>query len=164
MLSQSDKITLTKYPPLPSVCAICKFSANGEVEFLDFEMSLDIYGAVVICERCIAPVAQLFGYVTSVELNNANSIIVSQQEELIEVREANARLNSTLDSILSLRPNVQSSDLSTPEVTDIIVTEDGISVELHTGAEGINDRESIESATERGLEDISQSGDSEHTD
>lgn len=111
--TQSDKAVVTKYPIAPSQCVICLRSSNGVIDFIDFQMNLDIYGSVNICADCMAPVADLLGYVkkSAVEAIKAqNNNLVDINRELVE---NNERLNATLDSILKLRPDVLSSDLST---------------------------------------------------
>lgn len=110
MLTESDKVTKTKYPPLPSKCCICNFSADGTREFLDFQVSLDIYGAVCICDACVAPVAELFGYVHHslvtevVESAEAAILLIEQQEVQIH------GLQAALDSILVVRPDLNSGN------------------------------------------------------
>jgi hypothetical protein len=78
-------------------------------------MSLDVYGSVNICADCIAPVADLLGYVSLEVVKGVmeqNNNLVDMNRELVE---NNERLNTTLDSILKLRPDVQPSNLSTNE-------------------------------------------------
>lgn len=111
--TQSDKVVTTKYPIAPSTCVVCLRSANGELEFIDFQMNLDIYGSVNICFDCMAPVADLLGYVKKKALEDADMQIRNLVEMNRELVENNERLNATLDSILKLRPDVVTSDLST---------------------------------------------------
>jgi hypothetical protein len=113
--TQSDKATVTKYPIAPATCVICLRSANGVIDFVDFQMSLDVYGSVNICADCMAPVANMLGYVKSSEVEDIlmqNNNLVDMNRELVE---NNERLNTTLDSILKLRPDVLPSDLSADE-------------------------------------------------
>jgi hypothetical protein len=113
--TQSDKATVTKYPIAPATCVICLRSANGVLDFIDFQMNLDVYGSVNICVDCLAPVADLIGYVKKTEyeqVKEQNNNLVDMNRELVE---NNERLNSTLDSLLKLRPDVLHSDLSVDE-------------------------------------------------
>lgn len=114
-LTQSDKTTLTKYPPLPSKCVICLRDSNGELDFIDFQMSVDIYGAVVICAECFYPVAELLGFVHEKDLEAINEQVAHLIEINRELNENNGKLNATLDSLVSLRPDLVSSNLSTDE-------------------------------------------------
>src|SRR3982751_1832507 len=109
-MGPSDKVTITLQPPLPSLCCICNFSADGKRRFLDFQMSVDIYGAVVICEECIAPVATLFGFVPIDRLETSETYLLASQISLEGYKKQNEQLNTTLDSIFSLRPDFASSD------------------------------------------------------
>lgn len=113
--TQSDKAVVTKYPIAPSQCVICLRSSNGVLDFIDFQMSLDIYGSVNICADCMAPVADLLGYVkreTVASIQEQNNNLVDMNRELVA---QNEQLNATLDSILKLRPDVQSGDLPANE-------------------------------------------------
>lgn len=77
------------------------------------------------------------------------------------MQDNNERLNATLDSILHLRPDLGASGVSSAEVTDSIAVSDDIEFAIELGAKGDDDREIDESATERGLEDVSLDGDDE---
>lgn len=110
MTGPSDKITITQYPPLPSLCCICNFSADGKRRFLDFQMSVDIYGAVAICEECIAPVAKLFGFVSIDRLETSEAHLEAALQNVEGFRRQNERLNVTLDSIFSIRPDLADRD------------------------------------------------------
>lgn len=110
MTGPSDKITITLTPPLPSLCCICNFSADGKRKFLDFQMSLDIYGAVTICEFCVIPVAHLFGFVTKDSLEVTKLYLEAANQTLVGLKKENEQLNTTLDSIFSLRPDFASRD------------------------------------------------------
>lgn len=105
-LTQSDKVTLTKTPPLPSTCCICNFSADGTRNFVDFQMSLDFHGAIVICEACFPPVASLFGYIHESELSDIQAQLRNVHSAFENVQEENGRLQTALDSILSVRPGL----------------------------------------------------------
>ena len=110
-LTTSDKTVLTKYPPLPSKCVICLRDSNGEIDFIDFQMSVDVYGAVVICVGCFVPVADLLGYVKREDLEEVNeqlSNVVALNRKYLE---ENGHLNRTLDTILDLRPAVSTRSL-----------------------------------------------------
>lgn len=106
MTGPSDKITITLYPPLPSLCCICNFSADGKRRFLDFQMSIDIWGVIAICEECIAPVAELFGYVKADKLELSQIHLEAALQNVEGFMRENEHLNTTLDSIFSLRPDL----------------------------------------------------------
>lgn len=129
-LTESDKTTKTFYPPLPSQCCICFFKSDGTREFLDFQMSLDFYGAVLICSECVAPVAQLFGY-TKNEKIEANAEVISDLRDTIEKLENdNAELSGTLDSLFSLRPDLEPGRVSSDENASEVAESDHLQLEL----------------------------------
>lgn len=110
MTGPSDKITITQYPPLPSLCCICNFSSDGKRRFLDFQMSLDVYGAVTICEFCIIPVAHLFDFVSKDSLEVTKLYLEASNQTIVGLKKENEQLNTTLDSIFNLRPDFASSN------------------------------------------------------
>lgn len=156
-LTESDKVVLTKYPIAPSKCVVCLRSANGELNFIDFQMSLDIYGSVNICTECIAPVAQLLGYVEKNLLNDADKQISNLVEMNRELAENNAKLNATLDSLLNLRPGIVPGDLSSDESPSEGSESDDSQFELELAVEGDDDRKSSKSNASGRLKDIIKS-------
>lgn len=103
----TSKIQVVLNPPLPGTCVICNKSANGQVRFLDFNFNLDWYGAVLICESCAKEVVEI---VESDTIRQQTAEIAALKAELQEVRENNDRLNGSIDSLLSVRPNLVSSN------------------------------------------------------
>lgn len=61
-MTDMGKLFITKTPAAPAKCIVCYTDAQGQREFLDFGMSLDYYGAVLICELCVTNAAELFGF------------------------------------------------------------------------------------------------------
>lgn len=107
--TQSDKAVLTKYPIAPSKCVVCLRSSDGQLEFIDFQMNLDIYGSVNICVDCMKNVMDLIDseHLRDVEQQNIN--LVEMNRELVA---KNEQLNATLDSLFNLRPDLKPSNLS----------------------------------------------------
>ena len=106
--TQSDKAVLTKYPIAPSKCVVCLRSSDGQLEFIDFQMNLDIYGSVNICVDCMKNVMDLIDseHLRDVEQQNIN--LVEMNRELVA---KNEQLNATLDSLINLRPGLKPSNL-----------------------------------------------------
>lgn len=154
-LSESDKVTITQYPPLPSKCCICHRGSNGSIRFLDFQMSLDVYGAVTICEECVAPVAQLFGYIRGDSFEASEESLMRVQMELERVQADNERLNSVMDSLLSLRPALSSNNSSSDAFAVEVIAEDPGQLELPISSEGTDDREADESSAKRRPKNVS---------
>lgn len=105
-MGPSDKVQLTKYPIAPSTCVVCLRSADGELNFIDFQMSLDVYGSVNICVECLAPIAQLLGFVEKNFLDDADEQIRNLVDMNRKLTEDNGKLRSTLDSLFDLRPDL----------------------------------------------------------
>ena len=104
-LTESDKVTLVKIPPLPSRCCICNFSADGERDFVDFQMSLDIYGAVSICVPCMQSSAELLSLVPVADLDQAQAEVLALNGYVESLKNEVRRLDSALTAVLDVRPN-----------------------------------------------------------
>lgn len=141
-LTESDKVVLTKYPIAPSKCVVCLRSANGDLNFIDFQMSLDIYGSVNICVDCVRSVAPLVGLVDATAINEANDQIRNLVETNRELYENNERLNSTIDSLVGIRPNLIERDLSAHAESIKDNADDDHQLTLELAVEGNNDRKS----------------------
>lgn len=130
-LSQSDKVVLTKYPIAPSVCVVCLRSSNGELEFIDFQMSLDIYGSVNICVDCVATVAKgLLGWVGPQDIDALTQQVSNLVEMNRELKKENEQYRTTLDSLFNLRPDIKQRNLSTDESTSSDFKSNNINLEL----------------------------------
>ena len=115
----NDKVVLTTYPSLPSTCVICLRSSNGELEYIDFQMSLDIYGSVNICIDCVASVAKShLEMATKEEYEDTQEQVRNLVEINRELVDTNERLNATMDSLVSLRPNLIERRLPIDENSD----------------------------------------------
>lgn len=123
---------------------------------MDFQMSLDIYGAVVICEECVAPVAQLFGYVPESELEEIGIDLAATKLDLERTRDRYAELERTLDSLFAFRPSLVSDDSATDEKSTESASEDPGQPELPIGESGEGDSAVTESTTKRRSKNVSQ--------
>lgn len=113
-LTTSDKITLTKYPALPSHCAICLHGSDGKLDFVDFQLSFDYEGVVVICVPCWESAASLLGFVSKETWEQAADQLRVLHNRVEELQEENAKLQLALDSIFAVRPHL-SPDYSIPD-------------------------------------------------
>ena len=98
------KIQYVSQPALPAKCACCgnHWKGNGEY-MIDFQVSFDDYGALLFCESCGK---ELAGLVSIEAIESRNEQIKNLTVTNRELQEANVRLNSTLDSILAVRPSL----------------------------------------------------------
>jgi hypothetical protein len=95
---------------------VCGKSADGQVRFVDFgvslgyddreAMGLTTLGSVVICEDCTKNVLEVMDYVTAQERDSLVQELEITQGELSVVRQENDRLRNAFDSIISVRPDL----------------------------------------------------------
>lgn len=156
-LTESDKAVLTKYPVAPSKCVICLRSSNGQLEFIDFEMSLDIYGSVNICVDCLRSVAPLIGLVAGELIEGADEQVRNLVDINRELKIENDKLRATLDSLFDLRPDLKQRDLSVDEGSDSSPESDEQQLTLNLGVKGTDNRKSTKPNAGRGLKDIIES-------
>jgi len=94
---------------LPAKCAVC---GSVERDVVDFSMSVEDYGAVLLCISCVAAAAQLIKYVSSenvekVEaekeliLKNLTSAVAVLREFVGELNESISDAISDVDSALT---------------------------------------------------------------
>lgn len=115
-----SKIQVVKHPPLPATCAVCNRSANGNVDFLDWNLSLDYYGAVLLCEDCAREMVSILGFAPVAEVENRNEQIENLTLRNRELVEENDRVRAALNSVLVVRPDLrvdgnQSDDLDSED-------------------------------------------------
>lgn len=122
MTNYIGKIQYVSQPALPAKCICCGNDWKGKEEYMiDFQISLDDYGAVLFCEACAKELASL----VSIEaVESRNEQIKNLQVRIQEVQEENVRLNTALDSILNVRPNL-GSDNSVSSDTDEPASDEG---------------------------------------
>jgi hypothetical protein len=113
----SGRVVLVTEPALPATCVICTRSADGAIRFVDFNFSLDYYGAVVICEDCLKECLGLLDYTANINFTNKVDELVAKQEELDRVTDELNKYKSALDGLSFIRPdlnplNVDSSNKS----------------------------------------------------
>lgn len=114
----SSKFQITKNPPLPAKCAACGKEATGRNYFLDFNMSLDYYGAVIFCESCLQEIADLVDHPV------AEARSAELEEEIEDLKNELDRYKFVIASLGFVRPDL---DLST-SVAEQDVVEDADSI------------------------------------
>ena len=90
MVALQAKFQLTKAPAQPQSCAACGVSAKGYNEFVDFNLSLDFYGAVIFCTDCAKEIAATVGFVDP-------DTIETFEDVLDDARAANERQAAELE-------------------------------------------------------------------
>jgi hypothetical protein len=102
----SGRVKLVTEPALPATCAICVRSADGTIKFVDFNVSLDYYGAVVICEDCIKECMGLFDYIPKERLEIAKNLGHETLEQLEVAHNELDRYRSVIDTLGIVRPDL----------------------------------------------------------
>lgn len=107
-MSFQGKIQYVSQPALPAKCICCgnHWKGNGEY-MIDFQVSMDEYGAVLFCESCAG---ELAGLVSVPAIESRNEQIRNLTEMNRELQENNVHLNTTLDNLLAVRPHLRNSD------------------------------------------------------
>lgn len=71
--------------PLPRRCIACGRGSDGKIHFIDFGMSIDMWGAVLFCTDCYVEGAEAFGLIrpsTAALLKDTVKALVQEREEL----------------------------------------------------------------------------------
>lgn len=91
----SGKFILTRTPALPAKCAGCGNDAKGDKEFVDMNLSLDWYGAVVFCIDCASEISNLIGFVSA-------NVIIEMDDDLHRALANNVEIGRKLEALESV--------------------------------------------------------------
>lgn len=103
-MTDMGKMFITTAPALPGKCVVCYTDAQGTRKFLDFGMSLDFYGAVLICEACVTNAAELFGF---------TPVLIDTDKEL-ETEVLVGKLAETVQKVEALESVLRSYNFGSP--------------------------------------------------
>lgn len=117
-MSTLSKIQVVFHPALPATCAVCRKSADGNTRFMDFQADLDYYGAILLCEDCAKEMLTLLKFVPVTEVEERNAQIEFLHTRVQETQAENERLNSALDAILRVRPDLSDAVHQSDSVDD----------------------------------------------
>lgn len=146
---QSKVQIVTNPVALPGICVICRKSANGVTKFADCLASEEFYGAFYFCEDCCGELAEAFGFVHKLEVEATQEALENALVYNAELKEANVRLNRTLDNIISVRPSVRFG-------SDLPSNVDGTNSEQAVESVDSAESESDESNSKRRSKNVSQ--------
>lgn len=155
------KVQVIQTLALPAKCAVCHAPADGIKQFVDFQLQIDMYGAVNFCVECLVPVAEACGFIPTKEFSDLAEVLQIALDRGIELEKDRDNLRELLDGLLAYSPTpsaVSVSDLkpqlepSIPEPTD--------SQSGSTEAES----ESSESDSESGQRDVSETTEHDESD
>ena len=93
----SGKFQLITETPLPNKCIACGKEGTGSNQFVDFGVSLDYVGAILICYNCCTEMAELVDYVPCDEADEANVRVM----ELLNELEQEKQNVIALDTVIS---------------------------------------------------------------
>lgn len=102
----SDKITKTTEPALPQACSVCSVAAKGYNAFYDFGVSIDYYGAILVCEDCAQNLSDLVNSSSVARLETRVGELEEFISTLVEQKKA-------LENVVSAYLISDSSDSST---------------------------------------------------
>lgn len=96
-LEPGNKIQLLQQNLMqPAKCCICHFGSDGLRKFIDFQLQIDRYGAVYICEFCCANVGQAVDMVPSQDFERVSVLLqetIEHKDQLAEeLEDANNQL------------------------------------------------------------------------
>lgn len=135
----SGRVSIITEPPLPATCVICVRSADGAVKFIDFNFSLDYYGAVVICEDCIKESMSLLEMVPLSKLQETVEALYRAVQELEVVQNELDKYKSAFAGLRVIGLTGLANDFE-PAHTDETVGEseptDGDSVDSESDSNG----------------------------
>lgn len=103
----SDRVAFTTDPALPATCVICQRSSNGQIQFADFNMSLDYYGAIVICEDCVRETVSLVDYVSMERHRRVLAKLLDTKQELLETKNQLEKYENVVVSLAVARPELE---------------------------------------------------------
>jgi hypothetical protein len=96
----SAKIQLTNDPPSPMLCTCCGKNANGKIPFVDFNASVDYYGAVVLCIDCAKEAAALVGFVPD---KSTDKLKIDLEEAYLEIERLGQKLEVMENVVFTYR-------------------------------------------------------------
>lgn len=100
----------TELIALPATCGVCGIPAGPvdgrQMEFADFGLSFEFYGAFYLCERCVKELADNFGYTSPQDSMNIIGKATELYNELEKANEKIASLENALGNSLIAGLNV----------------------------------------------------------
>lgn len=113
-----SKYSVTYAPPLPAKCAGCGADALGHNRFIDLTLSLDFYGAVLLCESCAKEMVGLIDFCPVAERDDALHDLQSAQEKIEELVEEIGTLNGVISSFNYLANRPEPEPVSSASLFD----------------------------------------------
>lgn len=104
----ADRFQIIDHPALPGKCVSCGYaggddglSAGYRRRFVDWNFSLDYYGAVVLCMTCVTEMSKLAGYIPPDAYKQMQEESVAALVSNQELRRANSELRDVVHTLSS---------------------------------------------------------------
>lgn len=121
----SNRIQVLDFPQAaPAHCAICFNPGNDERKFIDFDFSLEFYGAVIFCSDCIQTVMNGLGWISPIQWKEVQESLTEALEFFQKASAENVKLRAALDT-LSFIPSISNDSSSDSEISSEPITVEG---------------------------------------
>lgn len=101
--SIDSRIQVLDFPnAAPGKCVVCGFAGGIESDdrkFIDWGFSLDFYGAIIICSKCIQSIANSLDYASPEQIEKLHIFVNEMLEERRNLREENYKLRNALSNL-----------------------------------------------------------------
>lgn len=137
---------------LPGCCFKCRAGSNNRDFFIDFDFSMDDFGAVYICNECLAEMAHTAGYILPDEARILKLRVALLEEDNKELRQKIFGLEQAIDGL-----RIAGSSIGDYSEFDDPVSSDSADEELREGQEQLDlgAGESSESLHDEGMAELS---------
>lgn len=99
-IKPSDRVQVLDHPAgPPGKCLVCGAGADPERKWIDFGVTIDLLGAVYICNFCIAEVANALNFATAEQTSKMLQDIATLTTALGEVSDERNHLRSAIEHL-----------------------------------------------------------------
>lgn len=100
------KFQLITETALPHKCMACGLNADGRREFVDFGISYDYEGAMLICSDCAEAIGRLMGLISRDEHDTAVAALVASKVKLDTAEEKINELTAAITTFSFVRSHL----------------------------------------------------------
>lgn len=100
----SNRVQILTHPvALPGHCSVCGYAGGEDRKFIDVDLTVDFYGAVIFCTFCVVSMGEVLGFVTPEIYDNLADRHGAALQELTRLGTENDRLSNALNAMLAGR-------------------------------------------------------------
>jgi hypothetical protein len=88
----------TDNPPSPATCILC--GSGTKADYLDFGISIEFHGALLLCNECFKAAASVFGLFDKEHCDQLQRKFDNSGLRIIELEVQNSHLRTALDSLI----------------------------------------------------------------